>query len=108
MASRGRRGRGHAVLVDPDAVRQWREAGSRDAVVLELAAALPQVLAGAVEESWRQAVGIDKRALAGIAAATWFMAANAVADHLRTRCPHVPEVSQLPDEIQRLRKIARQ
>ncbi|MGH8063230.1 MAG: hypothetical protein ACREO7_14590, partial [Pseudoxanthomonas sp.] len=108
VASRGRRGRGHALLVDPEAVRQWRAAGATDAVVLELAASLPEVLAAAAVDSWQQAQGVDKRALAAITAAGWFVAANAVADHLRARCPAVPEVSSLPEEIERLRKIARQ
>lgn len=28
VAQRGRRGRGHAALIDPDAVRQWRDANT--------------------------------------------------------------------------------
>src|SRR5690606_31797540 len=104
----GRRGRGCATLVDVQAVKQWRQANDRDALLQELAAALPDVLAAASVESWRLAEGIDKRKLAGITAATWYVCTSAVLDHLREQCPAVPELARLPDEIERLRKIAHQ
>ena len=107
VASRGRRGRGHAVLLDPAAVRQWREAGERERIFLELAAAVPHVLAHAAAKSFRLAEGLDKRRLAGALAATWYVSASAVLDHLRQQCPAVPEVADVPEEIASLRKIAR-
>lgn len=106
VASRGRRGRGCRALIDPGEVRAWRQAGEREAVLMELASALPGVLADAVCESWQRAEGIDKRRLANVMTATWYIAATAVNDHMREHCLGVPEVSSLPDPIQRLRKIA--
>jgi len=105
--TRGRRGRGQAALVDPAQVLQWREAGERDRIYLELAGAVPAVIAHAACESMRMAGGIDKRRLAGVQAATWYVATNAVLDHLRERCPSVPELADVPEEIQQLQKIAR-
>lgn len=107
VAQRGRRGRGHAVLVDPDAVIEWRVAAGCDALLLQLAGAVPDVMAAAVVASWQQAQGIDKRQLAGISAATWYFTTTALLDHLREHCDSVPEVTRVPDAIDRLRKIAR-
>ena len=108
--TRGRRGRGHAALVDPAQVLQWREAGERDRIYLELAGAVPAVLARATCESARRAEGIDKRRLAGVLAAAWYLNTAAVLDHLRESCPAVPDVDKdaFPDEIEQLRKISRQ
>ena len=105
--TRGRRGRGQAALVDPDQIRQWRAAGERELVFLQLASAVPHVLAAATVESWRTADGLDKRRLAGVLAGTWYTQTTAVLDHLRDQCPAVPDVESLPDGIEALRKIAR-
>ena len=102
----GRRGRGHAVLVDPGQIQRWRD-GGREALLLEFASAMPGLLATATMQSWRQAEGIDKRRLAGILAAAWYASTTAALDHLRALCPGVPDVSSLPPEIEHLRKIAR-
>jgi len=75
---------------------------------MEIADTLPEVLACAITESHRLAAGVDKRQLAGVLAATWAMVTTAALDHLRELNPHVPEVETLPDEIERLRKIARE
>lgn len=107
VVHRGHRGRGHAALVDPAQVLQWRQAGARQQVYLELASAVPTVIAHAACDSMRLANGIDKKRLAGVQAATWYVATNAVLDHLRERCPAVPELAVVPDEIEQLRKIAR-
>lgn len=107
MASRGRRGRGHAVLVDPATVREWLQAGSIDAVLLGLAGAIPELLATATLEALQRAEGLDKRRLAGVMAATWYVGANAVLDHMREQCSTIPELAEVPEEIERLRKIAR-
>lgn len=107
VVSKGRRGRGHAVLVDPDAVREWLGAGERERAFLEMAAAVPDVLAEAANESLRQASGVDKRRLAGILAANWYIGATAILERMRKQCPSVPDVTSIPEEIEALRKIAR-
>ncbi|KAF1721963.1 terminase small subunit [Pseudoxanthomonas wuyuanensis] len=107
VAARGRRGRGHAVLIDPDAVLQWRGAGERERLLLELAGAIPGLLAEAAVESLRQAEGLDKRRLAGTLAATWYLSTTTLLDHLRMTCPAVPDLAEVPEQIERLKKIAR-
>ena len=105
--SPGRKGRGHACLVNLSDVQQWLKADQSDALLLELASALPEVMATASAEAWRQIEGSDKRRLAGILAATWYVLSCAVLDHLRAKCPEIPEVAPtLPEPIERLRKIA--
>ncbi len=106
VASPGRRGRGGRTLIDPDAVREWRSAGDRERFALELAAALPNLLAKAAIESHRLAQGIDKRAVAGLLAASWYVGASAVLDHLRAQGFAVPDLVECPPEIDALRKIA--
>lgn len=104
----GRRGRGHALLINPAEVRQWREAGDRQALALELAQQLPEVMAAATEKAWMEAEGVDRRRLAGIMAATWYTSACDLLDTLRATCPSVPDVRRpLPNAIERLEKIAR-
>ena len=107
VASRGRRGRGLATLVCPDAVRTWRQAGEREAVLMELASALPGVLAGGIEKAHQLAEGTDKRRLAGTLAATWFLATAAILETLHEHCPAIaPDPRCVPGAIERLRKIA--
>lgn len=105
--SKGRRGRGHRVLIDLDAVRQWRSAGVTDRIYLTLAEAVPELLAKAAEESLRMAEGFDKRRLAGVIAGSWYLSSTAMLDHLRAKCAHVPELTTVPERIELLRKIAR-
>lgn len=107
VVSRGRRGRGQAALVSVAQVKEWREAGARQQAALELAGAVPLVLAVATDVAWRQAMGLDKRRLAGVLAATWYMQTTGLLDYLREQCPEVPEVDAIPHEIDALRKIAR-
>ena len=102
----GRRGRGCALTVDPQAVLQWRQAMTGDRIRIEVAAAIPGLLADAAVESWQRAEGVNKRQLAGIFAAHWYVGTNVVLDHLRDQCPDVPELAALPESIERLRKIA--
>lgn len=104
---RGRRGRGLALVVDVAAVRQWREASERDAVTLELAGIVPEVLAASIHDAWRMAEGLDKRRLAGVLSAAWYMAATGLLDSLRDGCKGVPEIVSLPHPVERLKKIAR-
>lgn len=107
VASRGRRGRGLATMIDPGEVRAWRRAGEREATLMALASSLPDVLAKAVEEAHRQVQGLDKRRLAGTLAGTWFIATAAILEHLHEHCPAIaPDPRAVPDKIERLRKIA--
>ena len=105
VVQRGRRGRGCALLIDVEAVRRWRGADERDALLLALAQALPEVLAGAVEHAHQMTDGPHKRASAGVLAGAWYLAATAVLDRLREQCAAVPEVRTIPAPIERLRKI---
>lgn len=109
IVQRGRRGRGCALLIDPDAVRRWRGADQRDALILEIAQALPEVLAGAADGLFKLIEGDPaKRRMAGLLAAGWEVGASAVLDRLREHCPSVPGLAdQHPDAIQRLQKIAK-
>ncbi len=108
QAQRGRRGRGHAQLVDPDHVRQWRAADPRAAAILAVAAAFPEIFADALVAAWQRSEGIDKRRLAGLMAATWYSTSTTLLDYMRKECPAVPDVSALPEPIERLRNIARE
>ena len=106
VVCRGRRGRGHQMLIDPGAVQQWRQAGDRDAMVMELAAQVPETLATAMLQALQQAQGPHKRALAGSLAAAWYLGSCAILDSLRERVPTVPELQTAPEAITRLQKIA--
>ena len=77
-----------------------------DRVRLEVAAAIPGLLADAAVEAWRLADGIDKRRLAGVIAGGWYLSANILLDYLRDQCSDVPELAALPEQVERLRKIA--
>lgn len=107
VAVRGHRGRGCRALIDPDAVRAWRQAGAREATLMALASSLPAVLAKAVEDAHQQVQGLDKRRLAGVMAATWFVATAAILEHMHELHPTIaPDPRAVPDKIERLRKIA--
>lgn len=109
VAQRGRRGRGCRTLICPTAVRAWRAATGREAVLIEISNAMPELIAEAVAKSWQEARGIDKRRLAGILSATWFVAASAVLEQLHRLHPATaPDPRSVPEPIQRLRKIAAQ
>lgn len=105
VARRGARGRGRAALVDPEQVRTWRDGGT-DAAMLCFASRLPELLAGAVSEAHRLADGVDKRRLAGVLAATWYICTTRLLDDLRAAGVDVAEVERLPLEVEMLRKIA--
>lgn len=105
----GRRGRGHATLIDPDAVRAWQRANVREAVVLEIAAFAPGVMADAVHEAWCNLEGPSKREQAKAMALAWYHCATAVLDYLRADCPAVPDLRDrrlVPEPIERLVQIA--
>lgn len=108
VVQRGRRGRGCALLLDVDQVRRWTGADARDAAILELAAAAPELLANSMLQALQQAEGIDKRKLANVLCGAWYVAACSLLDHLRARCPSVPEINgPLPEPVERLRKIGK-
>lgn len=107
VAQRGRRGRGLAVLVSVPDVRAWRAADPCESQLLTLADELPHVLAGAAWQALCQVEGADKRRVAGLVAAFWFVTTTAALDHLRTKCPEIPELRCVPETIERLQKIAR-
>lgn len=96
-------------MVDVEAVQQWRESSTPNALLLEIASALPEVLARAMEEAWKLTDGADKRRLAGVLAGSWYVAASEVLDYLRAKHPGISEIGPtLPEQIERLRKIARE
>lgn len=109
VAHRGRRGRGCRTLVDPAAIRAWRQAQDADhaqaeAALRTLAGRIPQLLADAVEEAFRLAP--DKRGAAWTACAAWQLSVVAVLDHLRECGADVGDPDTIPESMERLRKIA--
>ncbi|RZL68767.1 MAG: hypothetical protein EOP77_00135 [Variovorax sp.] len=76
-------------------------------MTLELAGIVPEVLAASIHDAWRMAEGLDKRRLAGVLSAAWYMAATGLLDSLRDGCKGVPEIVSLPHPVERLKKIAR-
>ena len=107
VARRGSRGRGHATLVCPAAVREWLVAGATQQFVLTLAAELPAALAAAMEDALRRVEGSPKDRAAGLLAGAWYLAACTTLDVLRGHCPAVPDVRVVPPAIERLRAIER-
>ena len=107
VAHRGRRGRGGRALVDVRAVRAWlgsSEAGAhRDLEVL--AAELPELVAGAVAESFARLENVNKRQVAGVLAGTWLLVVYALLDRIRRDVPGLPDPSVLPEKIVHLRSI---
>ncbi len=108
VAQVGRRGRGCALLVDPDVVRRWQGADVSDALILELAQAIPEIAAAATEKAFNSIQNEPaKRRVAGYFTVAWFESCTAVQDSLRERCASVPEVRAIPEAIKRLQKIAK-
>lgn len=106
VARRGGRGRGNCTLIDVEAVRAWRSADCEQQLLLALAAELPEVLAVAAEDALRTIEGGPKGRAAATLAAGWYVGALATVDHLRQRCPTIPEIAAIPAAIERLRAIA--
>lgn len=104
---KGGRGRGHATLVSVDEVLAWLAASQDQRQAIELANGVPDWIAKAIFNCWRDAEGMDKRRLAGILTAGWYAASTAVLDAMREKNSAVPDISSLPAEIQHLQKIAR-
>lgn len=108
VARRGRRGRGGAALLDVAAIEAWRGTGAATDLLHVLAAEVPELVAGAVEEAFRAATGPHKRAFAGHLALAWFEVTSRLLDRLRRDVPEIPELATVPERIERLRQIARE
>lgn len=106
VARRGGRGRGRATLIDLAALRAWQRPSGRLVAPVVLARTLPTAISAALATAYRDLDRNDKRALAGIFAAAWYVATCAALDELRALDPAVPELDDVPEEIARLRKIA--
>lgn len=109
VARRGRRGRGCRTLIDPEAIRAWRQAQDADraqveAVLRTLAGRVPELLAEAAAEAFRLAP--DKRGAAWTACAAWQLSVAAVLDDLRACGADISDPDAIPESIERLRKIA--
>lgn len=103
----GGKGRGNSLLVDPQALREWQQAGPHQRLLLQLASELPHILAAAAERA-HHLVEDDpaKPRMAKLLVGAWYLEASAVLDHLRQHCPAVPTVRHpYPEAIQRLGKI---
>lgn len=107
QARRGRRGRGGYALVDPRALAAWRASGkaSDDAAIIALASEVPELVADAVADAFRQTEGPHKRACAGTLAATWYVVTVALMDRLRRDVPELRDPDTVPREIDHLRSI---
>ena len=104
VARRGRRGRGGAALVDPDAVQAWRRAARGEDALVELAGRLPEIVGAAMAQAFRLAP--DKRgSTAWVAVAGWQLATGAVLDHLRAQGVEITD-PPIPESIEQLRQIA--
>lgn len=101
----GRRGRGHAALVQLATVRAWQRGGPT-VDVLQLAQALPARIAQQIAAQYAALDYPAKRADARVFAACWFVAASATLDVLRELDSAVPEIDHAPEEIKCLQKIA--
>lgn len=107
VARRGGRGRGRATLIDVAALRAWQRPSGRLVAPVVLARMLPAAIATAIAAAHREIDGPHKRASAGVLAGAWYAASCAALDELRRLDPDVPEIDAIPDEIARLREIAR-
>lgn len=107
---RGRRGRGGGALLDVAAIRAWRNRTAVQASSISaraLAAEIPELLAGAAMESFHAVTAPQKRAIAGVLAAAWYVSACALRDRLALLDPTIPEIDALPEQIAHLRDICR-
>jgi hypothetical protein len=89
-------------LVSPEAVAAWRAS----AVARPDLAAIPDILAAAISETFDRASGLPKQRMAGLLAECWYEGATRIMDHLREQDASVPDVSTVPLVIERLRKVA--
>lgn len=105
---RGRRGYGCAALLDPEALRAWRAGACAGAVPARvLAAELPELLAAAIHSVFLKVEGPHKREVAGTLAICWLFCSWAARDRLAIVDPDIPEITEVPELIERLRSINR-
>lgn len=105
--TRGRRGRGGRALVDPQAVRAWRLSceAIEHADLEVLAAELPELVAAAVFEAFRECEGPHKRQTAGVLAGVWYFVTVALLERLRRDVPELRDPATVPPQIGHLRTI---
>ena len=109
VARHGGRGRGRAALFDPLALVAWHRGRSdqsqpNDALRV-FAAEVPEMLARSVWLSFCDAIGPHKRACAPLLSAVWYNCATGVLDRMRANCSDIPELTTIPELIERLNKI---
>lgn len=104
VARQGRRGRGQCTLVDPIVVAAWTQDCEAEAALVALAGRIPELLAEAALESFRNAP--DKRGCAWALAFNWQLAASKILDALRKDAPAVPDLETVPAQVEALRKLA--
>lgn len=119
VVQRGRRGRGRMTLIDPAAVRQWRAPGQVERVlaagilrtndVLQLAEQVPELVSVGAHSAFNLLrARISDQHLAPALIACWYAVTAELLDHLRERCPFVPQPgATVPRFIEALRKIER-
>jgi hypothetical protein len=108
VAHRGRRGRGGQALIDPAAVAAWRGSGKAEhGDLIVFANELPELVAGAIAESFQHIEGPHKRLAAGALAGAWYLITVALLDRLRCHVPELRDPDVLPREIDHLRSIYR-
>lgn len=105
--ARGRRGRGGRALVDPRAIAAWRlSCEAVEHADLEVfAAELPELVADAMLEAFREVDGPHKRAAAGVLAGAWYVVTVRALDRLRRDVPELRDPEVLPAQIGHLRTI---
>lgn len=110
VVRRGRRGRGGCTtLVDVAQLTAWRcrISDERDAVLEALADDVPQIIAAAVHAAFADLDAPWKRSAAGLLAGVGYRVIVAVLDRVRKDAPNVPELAELPPEIERLCRVFR-
>ena len=103
-------GRGQTTLLHLPTCRQWLAAQKQpsaptEALLLQLAAELPHVLAVALDDAARLCNGPHKRDLLRVLPGVWFLAATALRDHLtELGCPEQRNLEKhdLPPALARL------
>ncbi len=94
-------------MLDPVAVESWHRAQGGEDALTSFAGRVPELLADAVAETFRLATGPYKRQAAGVLAGGWYLSAVRLLDALREAGADVSELSELPEQVAYLRKIAR-
>ncbi|GGX89991.1 hypothetical protein GCM10007160_16780 [Litchfieldella qijiaojingensis] len=101
VARRGGRGRGNVTLVDPDAVIAWLNECDATEAMRAFAGQVPELVAGAIWESFRLAEGPHKRGVAELLVTLWYLASTEIMEAAGADAPEA-----WPEAIERLRKIA--